>query len=99
MSIATALSRAPLSLKRRQNSCNALAVTALFHPDDPAKFSRSMTKADVFRCPPQIEFVNRDRANLAVTDAPVVLFQPSSAPRFKRCPNSGKANRQYRPGS
>ena len=66
-----------------------LASAALLHPDDPAAFQIN-DQGDVFVCAPQIEFVNRDRANLAVTDAPVVLFQPTLHDGSYRVPAQGE---------
>jgi hypothetical protein len=66
-----------------------LASAALFHPDDPTAFQIN-DQRDVFSCPPQIEFVDGDRANLAVTYAPVILFQPSLHHGSYRVPTQGK---------
>jgi hypothetical protein len=55
---------------------HAVSSAALFDPDDPAALQID-DQGDVFACASQIELVNGDGANLAVTDAPVILFQPS----------------------
>ena len=55
----------------------------------PAETSGS-TFARTPRMPSQIELVDSNRVNLAVTDAPVILFQPSLHHRFDRVPTQEK---------
>jgi hypothetical protein len=66
-----------------------LAATALLHPDDPTTFQID-DQRDVFACPSQIQFIDGDGVNLVVTDASVILFQPSLYHASYRVPTQGK---------
>ena len=79
----------PTKLKAAPKLPQRLAATALLHPDDPTALQID-DQRDVFACTSQIEFVDGDCANLAVADAPVILFQPSLHNGSYCVPTQGK---------